>query len=141
MKKICRKAKIDIWTGGPSAEAILRRDVFIFRFVKDFTGCPSVSHIVVSSKSKRRSSLIVFVMQIRDLATSAHFNIMWFDMVLIGTISCTVGVMIYVNVNPKLQCDMISLQLLLKPTYEPHCWGNKANEKAAGKMAYDVHNR
>lgn len=87
------------------------------------------------------SSLIVFVMEIRDLATSEHFSIMWFAMVLIGTISCTVGVMIYVNVNPKLQCDMISLQLLLKPTYELHCRENKANEKAAGKIAYDVQNR
>lgn len=78
--------------------------------MKDFTGCPSVSHVVVSSKAKRPSSLIVVVMQIRGLATSAHFNIMWFDMVLIEAISCTMDVMIYVNVNPKLQCDMISLQ-------------------------------
>lgn len=79
-------------------------------------------------------------MQIRDLATSTHFNIMWFDMVLIETISCTVGVMIYVNVSRELQCDLIRLQLLLKSTYELHCRGNEANE-AAGKTAYDVPNR
>lgn len=80
-------------------------------------------------------------MQIRDLATSTHFNIMWFDMVLIETISCTVGVMIYVNVSRELQCDLIRLQLLLKSTSELHCRRNAANEEAAGKTAYDVPNR
>jgi hypothetical protein len=66
---------------------------------------------------------------------------MWFDTVLIEAISCTVGVMIYVNINPKLQCALISLQLLLKSTYELYCQGNEANEKAAGTIACGVHNR
>lgn len=60
---------------------------------------------------------------------------MWFDTVLIEAISCTACAMIYVNVNTKLQSALISLQLLLKSTYELHCHGNKANEKAAGNNA------
>lgn len=118
----------------------LREVVCIVKLVKDFIGCSLVSHIVVINQAKRWSSLIIFVMQIRDLATAHTSNIMWFDRVLIEAISCTVGVMIYVNVNPKLQCDLISLQLLLKSTYELHCQGDKSKEKAAGGTACGIHN-